>query len=343
MGVAVNDRDDRIEAEALDWTIRVQGSEFAEWEALTDWLQADPLHADTYKRFAVMDRASADLVRQLPSQSRPESQPPVSQPPVRQLTSMALPGRRSIRPYSRPLQLMAASLLVATVATAGWIARTQLQRTPDSTWLAVSTRPGETRSIHLPDGSQIALASATTMSFDPSGRQARLDRGRAMFSVKHNPEHPFSVQLGEMTVTDIGTVFDLHRQGPLVDIGVSQGEVRVVSGDQAVPVPAGRSLHQRHGVLRIDPVDRSAVGSWRDGQFNYSDATVADVVADIMAVTGASIRMSPEAATKRFAGLVQIEGDAQHVLSTVAPMLGVQMARDGGTWIVSLPPNAASR
>ena len=164
-----------------------------------------------------------------------------------------------------------------------------------------------------------------------------------MFSVKHNPEHPFSVQLGEMTVTDVGTVFDLHRQGPLIDIGVSQGEVRVVSGDQTVPVLAGRSLHQRLGALRIDPVDRSAVGSWRDGQFNYSDATVADVVADIMAVTGASIRMSPEAATKRFAGMVQIEGDAQHALSAVAPVLGVEMTRDGGAWIVSLPPNAANR
>ncbi len=333
MGVGVNDRGDNIEAEALDWTIRVQGSEFADWEALTDWLEADPLHADTYKRFAVMDRASADLVRQTPAQSRPASQ---SMPTT-------LPWRRSIRTYSRPLQLMAASLLLATIAATGWIVRTQLQRTPNSTLLAISTKPGETRSIRLPDGSQVALASATSMSFDQAGRHARLDRGRAMFSVKHNPEHPFSVQIGDMTVTDIGTVFDLHRQGQLIDIGVSQGEVRVVSGDQAVPVPAGRSLHQKNGVLRTDPIDRSVVGSWRDGQFNYSDATVADVVADIRAVTGASIRMSPEAASKRFAGLVQIEGDAQHVLSTVAPMLGVEMKRDGGTWIVSLPPNAASR
>jgi transmembrane sensor len=324
---------DRIEAEALDWTIRVQGSEFADWESLTDWLQADPRHADTYKRFAAMDRASADLVRRMPPPSRPASRSTVT----------ALPEPRSNRALSRPFQLMAASLLVATIAAAGWMMRTQFQRTPDPTLLALSTRPGETRSIRLPDGSQVTLASATSMSFDPRARLARLDRGRALFSVQHDPDHPFSVRLGDMTVTDVGTVFDLHRQGPLIDVGVSQGEVRVVSGDQAVAVPAGRSLHQRNDVLRVEPIDRSVVGSWRGGQFNYSDATVADVVADITAVTGASIRVSPGAASKRFAGIIQIEGDAQHALSAAAPVLGVEMARDGGSWIVRLPSNAAHR
>jgi transmembrane sensor len=44
-----------VEAEALEWTIRVQHPDFAEWDALTAWLMADPRHAECFDRLTLRD------------------------------------------------------------------------------------------------------------------------------------------------------------------------------------------------------------------------------------------------------------------------------------------------
>jgi transmembrane sensor len=47
------------EAEALDWIIRIRNPDFAEWDALTAWLAADPRHADIFQELALWDEALA--------------------------------------------------------------------------------------------------------------------------------------------------------------------------------------------------------------------------------------------------------------------------------------------
>ena len=44
-----------VEAEALEWIIRVRRPEFAEWDELTDRLGADPRLADGFQRLALLD------------------------------------------------------------------------------------------------------------------------------------------------------------------------------------------------------------------------------------------------------------------------------------------------
>ena len=46
--------------EALGWVIRTRDPEFADWEAFTAWLEADPAHAPAYDALMTAD---ADLVR----------------------------------------------------------------------------------------------------------------------------------------------------------------------------------------------------------------------------------------------------------------------------------------
>jgi transmembrane sensor len=43
------------EAEALEWIIRVQHPEFADWDALSAWLAADPRHAEIFEQLAQLD------------------------------------------------------------------------------------------------------------------------------------------------------------------------------------------------------------------------------------------------------------------------------------------------
>jgi transmembrane sensor len=43
--------------EALDWFIRVQDPEFAEWDALSAWLAANARHAEIIQKLAMSDEA----------------------------------------------------------------------------------------------------------------------------------------------------------------------------------------------------------------------------------------------------------------------------------------------
>ena len=50
------------EAEALEWVIRVQHPEFADWDALSAWLAADPHHAEIFEQLALLDDEIAALL-----------------------------------------------------------------------------------------------------------------------------------------------------------------------------------------------------------------------------------------------------------------------------------------
>ena len=53
--------DNRIETAALDWVIRQRDPAFADWEDFTDWLDADPAHAEAYHEAVALDADLAGL------------------------------------------------------------------------------------------------------------------------------------------------------------------------------------------------------------------------------------------------------------------------------------------
>lgn len=333
MGESVTDTNEQIEAEALDWTIRVQRSDFADWDALTDWMDADPRRADSFNRLSLQEEEMARLLRQVPVPSSEEAR---GEPVV------PLDGRRVF--MTRPWMLMAASFLVICTTVLGWTTWQRSGPAKAPAQVAIKTRVGEQQSIRLPDGTQIALAGATRLAVDRNGRHARLDAGRAMFSVTHDADHPFTVQIGDLMVTDVGTIFEVHSDVGRIDVAVAEGEVRVEGRGEAVSVSAGHVFRAEPGkspaMANIDP---ATIGTWRRRQFNYGNATVATVATDIAAATGASIHSSPEVASKHFAGSIHVDGDVEQTLRAAAPALGVSVMRDGDDWILESPRDAAQQ
>lgn len=341
MSVSVNDGRERIEAEALDWTIRVQCPDFTDWDSLTDWLNADPRHADSFNRLSLREDEAVEIVRKMPTPTEPPGQ-------FVEQGERIVPLRQSYQARGfNPWGRMAAGFVLVAATAAGLFTFERFEKPRNEarpTSLVVETQAGEQRIINLADGTQIALGGATRLSIDAKERHASLDRGRALFSVHHNPARPFSVGMGAATITDVGTIFDLRRDEEGLDVNVGQGEVRVDQGVRSIALPAGHALHGGpEAVWRVRSIDPTTVGSWRHGRFNYANATIADVVADIQSVTGGSIHLSPAVAHKQFAGSIHIGSDAGQTLSAVAPILGVTIQREGGAWVVESPPNAGRR
>ncbi len=324
----------RVQQVALDWTIRVQDSGFSDWGGLTEWLDADPRHAAWFDRLTVRDAEGADRLSENAAPSLPAPPAPVH----------IFAPKRS-RP-SRGWMRLAAGLAVPVALAGGWLVHDRLgndgARAPAT--FEVATRPAEQRALTLADGTRIAIAGATRLSIDPAARQATLLTGRATFHVVHDTARPFNVRLGDLTVTDVGTVFDLHRRDGGAEIAVAEGVVRLDGAGSGQRVCAGQIVRVSDGappqIAAIAPAD---VGSWKDGRFDYADASMAEIAADLAAATGVPVRASPDVAERRFAGSIRIAGDPGHALLAVAPFLGVSVRHEASGWVLGRPADADRR
>jgi transmembrane sensor len=324
MGASMTRQTTTIEAEALDWTIRVRAPDFEDWDALTAWLASDPRRGECFHRLTLLDDEIATVLRQNPPRPGPLADVP--------------------KPGLRRWALLAAGLAaLVLVPAAFWFGRGLTSHAPP-TILTVETRAGERRALRLADGTQIVIAGATRLSIDPGGRRAQLDVGQATFAVAHDPARRFVVRMGDATITDVGTVFDLRRRAGRSTVAVAEGKVRVDGVGAPVELAAGRRLRFTGASSpELDAISPSAASAWQQGRFSYDDATIADVAADIEQTTGARITMSPRVARQRFAGTIMIGGAAGQTLRNLAPVLGVSVSRAGGVWVMDSARDAGRR
>jgi transmembrane sensor len=327
MDPSVTEQTAAAEAEALEWTLRVQDPEFADWDALTAWLAADPRHAEGFHRLTLLDDEIATALRESPpppawiADVRKPGLPPRTRPagarPSGARPSWAPPSWAPPSWAPPPWALLAAGLALALALGAVVIGRARLTASAAPSRLVVATRAGERRQLRLADGTEIVVAGATRLSIDPAGRRAQLDEGQATFAVRHDPMRRFVVRLGDATITDVGTVFDLRRRDGRSVVAVAKGEVRVDGVGAPVELVAGCRLRfAGASAPEFDVISPSAATGWQQGRFSYDDATIADVEH----ATGARIRLSPHVGAQRFAGTIMVTGDAGQA----------QMRRDGG-------------
>ncbi|WP_129780642.1 FecR family protein [Peristeroidobacter soli] len=92
----------------------------------------------------------------------------------------------------------------------------------------VAAANNELRNERLPDGSLVAMAPGTRMQFDFAGtrRLVNLQRGRATFTVAHNPAKPFVVQTDRIEAIALGTSFTVSVTWDCVRVDVHGGTVQ---------------------------------------------------------------------------------------------------------------------
>jgi transmembrane sensor len=129
-----------INEEALGWVIRTRDPEFQDWDAFTLWLEAHPAHAPAYDALMAADSDLDSIVPEDP---------------------VIMPVAANDRGPRRPLRWIGGGAVAA--ALVGVISVGLLNR---SDIYSVTTRPGETRTIALDDGTRVELNGGTTMRFD---------------------------------------------------------------------------------------------------------------------------------------------------------------------------------
>ena len=301
-----------MEVAALDWVIRLRDPAFDGWEEFEAWLAADPAHAEAYHRFAVADEQMADLLASAPPPSHPV---------------LAAPPRRS---FSRRAWLGGA--LAASVAALVGIG--MIDRQP--ALYQIQTAPGERRTVALDDGSRIAMNGGTRITLDhKNSRYAILDRGEALFDVVHDDDAPFKVAVGDATLVDVGTRFNVLREGRTTAVQVAEGAVIYNPDSTALRLDAGRTLRAIDGdaLLALGNVTPAAVAGWKDGRLIYDGQTMAEVAADLSRWSGQPVEADPRVADQRFRGVLSL-ADGEDIVR-LAPLLDVDVRKRGQTWVLA--------
>ena len=301
---------DRLAEEAVAWAVRTGDAGFADWEAFTTWLEQSPDHAAAYDRVAATVIEAAEGLSAVPAAANDD---PVA------------PARHSRRWIGGAIAASLAAMAVFGV----WRG--------DGTYVK-RTAPGETRMIALEDGSRIDLAGASVIELDRDDpRFARLEQGRALFTIRHDEAHPFRLEAGEDTLVDAGTVFDVSLGRDDLAVSVGEGAVIFNPARQAVRLAPGDVLRSPRG---SDEYERSTmaaaqVGEWSEGRLSFDDADLDEVATELSRSTGISFRPAP-GANARLSGSIVV-APVREDPRVAGALLGVTVRRQGDAWVIGAP------
>ncbi len=306
--------------QAIAWHLRLAEADDATWEDFTRWLEAAPKHADAYDQVAMVDGLLPDAT------ALSHAELPVSAPSAND--NLPLAGRARWLVGGGTVAAAAAAVALLLVPALRSAAAPSIYETP----------AGSARTIALADGSSVELGGGSRLSVTGSGtRVAMLERGEAVFHVRHDSSHPFTVKVNDIAVQDLGTVFAIMRDSDAVRVAVSEGSVAVSRaqhrltlgrGDMAVAVAAQDALAS----ARIDP---AAVGGWRSRSLTFQGEPLASVVERLNRLYALHISLGPNLSDRPFTGMVQLTGDAARDVPHLAALIGTTWRRDGEGWVLS--------
>jgi len=291
----------------------------------SQWLQADPAHAEAYAQALVLWELSEVPARTLAHEDAFALQG--------YLKAMDRPRRSVVGRWSGVLAMAACLLLMISLGT-GW----QPMRWIDDLGADYVSAPGEIRTVTLADQSQVTLDadSAIAVDFSRGERHVQLRRGAGFFSVTHTGE-PFVVDAGKGQARVLGTQFEVRLQPHGAQVTVLSGRVGVSADKNAEQqiLTAGQQVAYGEGSMeKLHSVDSEAHLAWRQGWLNYYKARLADVVQDLARhYPGRIVLLNDELAARRVSGSFPSK-NPQAVLSSLQGVMGFEQHQVLGHLIV---------
>ncbi|SIO14184.1 FecR family protein [Chitinophaga niabensis] len=154
----------------------------------------------------------------------------------------------------------------------------------------ISTPKGRQFQLTLPDGTMVWLNAASSLRYPTffTGKDRKVEMtGEAYFEVAKNKEMPFRVQLNNKAeVKVLGTHFDINAYANETSINTTliEGSVQVSatsSGNYVTLKPGQQAQITQAGGPEIEVVDNPDIGkvvAWKNGLFNFSDASLEEVM-----------------------------------------------------------------
>jgi transmembrane sensor len=257
---------DQVEAQAADFLVRCMEADWSDrdQQELDHWLDHSMAHRAAFWR---LEHGAARIDRL--------SREPEALQADRRIAASSDSGRHWWK--------FAASIVLMLGAWGGYYAYERLQSVEQPRSVAYATNFGGISNAMLPDRTQLALNSATSVRFEEtqSQRVLWLESGEAFFDVAHDSRRPFTVHSGEQSVTVVGTRFSVERQTGKMIVTVLDGKVRVGGADGPMLVRGQSAIASGSSTLirteAPEVLERRL--SWRTGMLAFTDTPIREAAA----------------------------------------------------------------
>jgi transmembrane sensor len=294
---------EKIEDKAADWLwLRASAEWNDETQAELDrWLEESEHHAAAFWRLEAVWERTGRVTALRPAHQRD--------------------GESASR-YRRWLGLgAAAALLLGVVAFTSMRTDTQSGRAQ-----SFSTAVGGRATIRLADGSRIELNTDTAIiaNITPTSRTLELNKGEALFNVKHDAARPFVVQVAGHRIVDIGTTFSVRAGKDSLKVALLEGRARLES-DSASVQPHSTELTPGEVVVATATsmsISRMASGemndslAWKRGQLVFRHIPLAEAAKELNRYNRTKLVIGDDIATLKINGT--FEADSVEAFARVA-------------------------
>ncbi len=325
-------------------------SHAGEAEAVRRWLAADPAHTELLRgleqpidRLRHVPPADLDVEGALRRVHARMEAPPLQVLPTSTAAHRRLLGTR----WTASLRVAAAVVLLA----GGALLVRQLLRTrgeaaaPALATTTYRTGIGQRASVRLPDDTHVLLGPGSTLTLAVNFQTARsvVLAGEALFDVRHDAAHPFTVRVGEAVVQDVGTRFIVVGDGgDRVRVAVAEGAVRLGSAGRAgtgttILLHAGDAgVLEPNGLIVAEPRTGARDElAWTQGVLVFRGAPVTEVAAALRRWYGVDLRVTDSTLARRHLTTSFAGESRERVLQVIALALGGRIELRGDTAILS--------
>lgn len=204
-----------------DLLIRYVLGEVSESEIkdITSWINASDNNARQFEQTKFILETSQNLAKKSPVNESDAwarfKEKRETQTPVKPLFG-----------FNNWLRIAATVLLFSGVA---WVGYSILKPKNDRPQFVTLSSQSKVLTDTLPDGSVIHLNKQSSVTYAATFNANRVIKlkGEAFFDVVHNAKAPFTVQVGDVTIRDVGTSFNISSNNNRVEIIVENGIVEV--------------------------------------------------------------------------------------------------------------------
>lgn len=199
---------------------------------------------------------------------------------------------------------------------------------------------GAIKKITLEDGSVVTLNRQAVLTYyKPETREVWI-KGEAFFEVnkqlsKDNKAASFVVHAGKMNVTVTGTSFSVANNVREVNVVLSEGSVKAISGSNEVKLKPGEKLELVNNQFEKTEVNPQLFSAWKDGEFHFDNTSLSELKDVIKDAYGASLVIKNEnkIGHKQVSGVITAESREKFLL-TLSILLNVNIQSKDSTIIM---------
>jgi transmembrane sensor len=233
------------------------------------------------------------------------------------------------KPKVRKLPMLLKVAAVLVVIAASYVFINSLPTT-------IQTQLTETKSITLPDTSEVILNGNSELSYNennwPDARELHLN-GEAYFKVAKGEKFTVTTTQGEVAV--LGTQFNVSNTSDQFSVSCYEGLVAVTHNELTIQLEKGKSAHIVDGSLQLSEV-YTTQPEWIHNESSYDNIRIIDVLSDFETTYNTSVTTKNIDVTLRYTGSYTHK-DMEAALQTITIPLGLTYTIENDTSIIISP------